>query len=112
MKLSGTVAGEKVSYPLTVSLPYNSAQAHAALAKVWARQKIDDLTEQMYGGESPEVTEAITKVALKYSLMSAYTSFVAVDEQDLSQLAEARAPPHGGAGADAGGDELRRRLRG
>ena len=33
------------------------------------------------GTAVPEVAEAITKVALKYSLLSAYTSFVAIDEK-------------------------------
>jgi len=90
--LSGKVGAEQVDYPLTIELP-DMQPEHAALAPVWARQKIEDLSTQMYGGEVPEVVEAITQVALKYRLMSQYTSFVAVDEKDIDGLNDTPHPP-------------------
>lgn len=90
--LTGKAEGEVVRYPLDIALPDDEAN-HSALAPVWARQKIEDLSMQMNGGDIPEVVEEITKLALKYRLMSQYTSFVAVDESDIDQLTEPAAPP-------------------
>ena len=63
------------------------------LAKIWARQKIEDLMQQTYYQGSPAVEETVTAIALDYRLMSQYTSFVAVDAQVAANRAEAAQPP-------------------
>ena len=78
IQVSGKVEGEAVSWPLKVELPKNDTE-HDVLAKVWARQKIEDLMQQSFYGGSPAVEEMVTAIALDYKLMSQYTSFVAVD---------------------------------
>jgi Ca-activated chloride channel family protein len=85
----GNVEGEGVEWPLTVRLPQEQKE-HDVLAKVWARQKIEDLMQQSYYHGSPAVEEMVTAIALDYKLMSQYTSFVAVDE---SQKVETSEPP-------------------
>ena len=85
----GNVEGEDVEWPLTVSLPQQQAE-HDVLAKVWSRQKIEDLMQQSYYHGSPAVEEMVTAIALDYKLMSQYTSFVAVDE---SKKVESSEPP-------------------
>jgi len=87
--VSGNVEGQDVSWPLAVQLPKKQAQ-HEVLAKVWARQKIEDLMHQSYYQGSPAVEEMVTAIALDYKLMSQYTSFVAVDE---SKKVESTEPP-------------------
>ncbi len=87
--VSGNVEGEDVQWPLTVRLPKEEAQ-HDVLAKVWARQKVEDLMQQSYYHGSPAVEEMVTAIALDYRLMSQYTSFVAVDE---SKKVESTQPP-------------------
>ena len=54
---------------------------NAALRLLWARQRLQRLSDfaRLQGGENPQVKE-ITALGLKYSLMTAYTSFVAVDK--------------------------------
>ncbi|MBT9555125.1 MAG: VWA domain-containing protein [Myxococcales bacterium] len=54
---------------------------HEALPILWARHKIAALSDdqQIRNGESQK--DAITKLGLRYSLMTQYTSFVAVDER-------------------------------
>ena len=54
---------------------------HEALPILWARHKIAALSDeqQLRHGESQK--DAITKLGLRYSLMTQYTSFVAVDER-------------------------------
>jgi Ca-activated chloride channel family protein len=58
-----------------------------ALPAVWARAKIADLSDDALG--HPELVAAnpdqIKQVALEYGLMSAYTSFVAVDSSQVTK---------------------------
>ena len=90
--LSGTAEGKPLTYPLAVTLP-DTDPTHDVLAKVWARKKIGDLSAQMYSEDMPEVVEEITRIALDYGLMSQYTSFVAVDEREMSEIHQQAKPP-------------------
>jgi len=90
--VKGRIEGEDAQWPLDVTLPENQP-ANDVLAKVWARKKIEDLMHQTYYEGSPAVEEEVTGIALDYRLMSQYTSFVAVDEEDAGeQVAPARPP--------------------
>ena len=80
--VSGTAEGQPVSMPLPIVLPMEAKPEHAVLNKIWARRKIEDLSEQMYYGDDPAIIEEITNLALEYRLMSQYTSFVAIDESE------------------------------
>jgi len=90
--LSGLAEGAPVSWPLHVKFPAN-AKKHDVLAKVWARQKIEELMHTTYYAGSPEVEEMVTSIALEYRLMSQYTSFVAVDESEIGRMVEPARPP-------------------
>ena len=92
IELSGSAEGKLLKYKLHVTLP--AAQpTHDVLSKVWARQKIEDLSAQLYTTDLPEVIEEITTIALTHRLMTQYTSFVAVDENDMQPInQEAKAP--------------------
>ena len=90
--LSGTAEGEPLDYTVDVTLP-DAEPTHDVLAKVWARKKIGDLSAQMYSEDMPEVVEEITRIALDYGLMSQYTSFVAVDEREMSEIHQQAKPP-------------------
>ena len=90
--ISGNVEGEPVSWPLEVALPAQEP-AHDALAKVWARQKIESLMQSTFYGGSPAVEEEVTALALDYRLMSQYTSFVAVDAKQAEQIQPSARPP-------------------
>jgi hypothetical protein len=90
--VSGNIEGEPAKWPLQVEWPAESA-SHEVLAKVWARQKIEDLMQQTYYQGSPEVAEAVTALALDYRLMSQYTSFVAVDEREVASGDESPRQP-------------------
>jgi len=90
--ISGLVEGDPVSWPLEVTVPARAGE-NLALSRVWARKKIEDLMHQTYYAGSPEVEEAVTAIALEYRLMSQYTSFVAVDESELPNMAGQARPP-------------------
>ncbi len=89
LRIRGRLAGNPYETLVPVDLPA-LAPTNVALSRLWAREKITALSRAMYElGESPERIASITQVALAHSLMSAYTSFVAVDS----------APPTAGPGA-------------
>ncbi|MBN1918501.1 MAG: VWA domain-containing protein [Verrucomicrobia bacterium] len=92
IELNGTIEGEPQTYKLKVTLA-DKEPAHDVLAKVWARQKIEDLSAQVFYGDDAALVEEVTVVALNYSLMSQYTSFVAVDESERDAFADPPKPP-------------------
>ncbi len=78
--LKGRIANRPYEERIEVSLPTAVQAENAALASMFGRAKVEHLMSQLYGGEKPELVEAVTKTALQHRLMSKYTSFVAVDE--------------------------------
>jgi len=73
----GRVGGEERAMRVAVGAA-DADNRHAAITKLWARTKIDDLSHQT-GGEAGEQRSVITTIALENGLMSDYTAFVAVD---------------------------------
>ncbi|MBB6429481.1 VIT domain-containing protein [Algisphaera agarilytica] len=79
VRVGGFAGGEK--RVATIAPPDDNA-THPALAQVWARQRIADLSDQMtFAGVrlQKELATEILDTALSHSLMSDYTAFVAID---------------------------------
>ncbi|MFC1576275.1 VIT domain-containing protein [Candidatus Omnitrophota bacterium] len=57
--------------------PHLEDKQNVALKYLWARERIAALSD--YGEAGDNVKEEVTELGLKYALMTAYTSFVAVD---------------------------------
>ena len=92
IQLSGSAEGKPLKYKLHVTLP-DAQPTHDVLSKAWARRKIEDISAQLYAADAPEIIEEITDIALNHRLMTQYTSFVAVDENDMQPInQEAKAP--------------------
>ncbi|MBX3606605.1 MAG: VWA domain-containing protein [Piscinibacter sp.] len=74
--LEGQAANGSYSEVVPVSLPDADA---GALRQLWARSRIQQLSDQeaLEGGSGQR--EAITALGLRYSLLTQYTSFIAVD---------------------------------
>src|SRR5207245_8771406 len=106
--ITGRVRGEKRTFTVPVELPA-TAPENGALQSLWAREKIEELSF-----DEKNIPE-ITATALRYSLMSKYTSFVAVEDKvsvrpgtkTLSEN-EPVAMPEGTSYAAVGGAELSR----
>jgi len=95
IKVSGLLRGQPWSQDVAVTLPDSSTANAEALRTIWARQKIDDLEIEDWKTDisahprapntrySPtsDLVDKVTAVALKYRLMSDYTSFVAVEQR-------------------------------
>ncbi|MFM9264296.1 VIT domain-containing protein [Tychonema sp. BBK16] len=69
---------QRESNPAAVA---NTDFGNSAIAQLWARSRIKDLMNQMFGGETKSLVESVTNTALTYRLLSEYTAFVAVSEE-------------------------------
>ncbi|MEG3977702.1 VIT domain-containing protein [Microcoleus sp. herbarium8] len=96
LRIRGTQAGGKVYEQV---LPVNFAResgrqrestsvaasvtdfGNPAVAQLWGRSRIKGLMNQMFGGETKSLVEAVTNTALTYHLLSEYTALVAVSEE-------------------------------
>ena len=66
--------------PWRTALPLTSPRPAPGIAKVWARRKIQALSDAVhYGADRKAVQEAVTRVALTHHLISRYPSLVAID---------------------------------
>jgi len=75
------------------SFNFNKDGQSKGIAKLWARNQIEDLTDDYMLGSNSDyserqlIQEQITQLALKYHLMSEFTSLVAIDKTpDMSRL--------------------------
>jgi len=60
------------------------------ISKLWARKKVEHLMdEQVRGRPQREIKPLVLETALKHGIMSTYTSFVAVEDKESRQQAEA-----------------------
>lgn len=78
VEIKGKLGGRETSIGIPVK--FEDEEEHSALPLVWARNKIADLMDQMNHGEEKDIVDEITRLGLEYSLMTKYTSFVAVEE--------------------------------
>ncbi len=76
----GRLAGRAASFPVAVQLPATRPD-NAAISRLWARNTITHLTrESHFSGESAQVIDRVMNLALEHSLVTQYTSLIAVDE--------------------------------
>jgi Ca-activated chloride channel family protein len=78
------VEGRGAAGPYRVEVPIRPEMASAsnqALGYLWARHKVASLTDQETLEGDYAHSQAILDLGLKYNLLTAYTSFIAVDEQ-------------------------------
>ncbi len=78
VRVSGR-AGERVVEASFEVNPLESAHAGKALSSIWARMRIAQLADRATWDPNPELGDQVKALALEHSLMSAFTSFVAVD---------------------------------
>lgn len=76
--LRGRMMGRPWEMAVKVNLPGREA-ANAAMGPLWARARITELSRAMVGREDAGIKEKITGLGLEHSLVTQYTSFVAVD---------------------------------
>jgi Ca-activated chloride channel homolog len=86
--VSGRSGGRDVKIAVAVDLP--AASDRAAIATVWARARIAELTRAEIRAATDATRDEITSIALAHRLMSRYTAFVAVDRSRTTTGGEAQ----------------------
>ena len=85
----GTQAGRPVSFDLAVELPEHDA-ARPAVATVWARQRIAELSRRLVRKADPALEHEILALSLASHVLTRYTAFVAVDDARVTDGKAAR----------------------
>ena len=77
-----TITGKLLDKEWKRTLQYGNLPQSSGISKIWANKKINHLMDQSALGVNEEtIKKQVTPLALKYSLASKYTSFVAVEEK-------------------------------
>jgi Ca-activated chloride channel family protein len=111
LRLKGTIGGEAKEIVHEVTFAKRTDE-NAFLPRIWAIRKIGYLLEQMrLHGDSKEVRDEIVRLAKRHGVVTPYTSFLVLEDEEMLQRdAEARrrlgaeAPAPGKAVRDAFGD--------
>jgi Ca-activated chloride channel family protein len=76
------IRGLRGEEPWTRRLSLPRGSRDAAIAKLWAARKIQALTDRLLtaGADEAQVRREVTEIALRYQLVSRYTSLIAEDE--------------------------------
>jgi Ca-activated chloride channel family protein len=79
----GKLGGRDVRFDVPVALPERDP-ARPAIASVWARQRIAELSRRLVRKAAPGLEREILALALEHHLLSPYTAFVAVDDSRVT----------------------------
>lgn len=86
VSINGRVSGEKRNYSTVFEFPETSL-LHPEIERLWAFAKIEDLQNQLdYFGESADLEQAITDLAVENGLVTNYTSMLVVREDRFDAL--------------------------
>jgi Ca-activated chloride channel homolog len=77
--IRGKLGGRDVRFDVPVTLPDRDT-ARPAIASVWARQRIAELSRKLVRKAEPALEREILALSLEHHLLSPYTAFVAVDD--------------------------------
>ncbi|HEY0049334.1 MAG TPA: TonB-dependent receptor [Pyrinomonadaceae bacterium] len=93
--LRGKMQGQLFSREIEVEFPGQNSR-NDALATLWARRKVADLTRQNLSNRQKssetktDLEQAITNLGLEFRLLTPFTSFVAFDEQIVTDGAQTK----------------------
>ena len=87
--VSGKLGGHEVRFEVRFELPERAA-ANPAIATVWARQRIAELSRRLVRKADSSLDHEILQLALEHHLLTKYTAFVAVDDARVTRPGDAR----------------------
>jgi len=91
--LRGNVRGERRTLEFGAQEFPGIAGAHDFLPRLWAMRKVATLLEQIrMSGENAEIKDEIIRLAKKYGFVTPYTSYLAMDEKDLTSQVHIAVP--------------------
>jgi Ca-activated chloride channel homolog len=77
-RIHGKLGGRDVRFDVPIALPERAVRP--AIAAVWARQRIAELSRRLARKAAPDLAQEVTALALEHHLLTPYTAFVAVDD--------------------------------
>lgn len=81
IKLTGKISGIEKEYRTQVSFP-SIDKRNPEVERLWAYASIEDMMEEINNfGEHADIKQAVTDIALEYSLVSDYTSMVVMRDE-------------------------------
>ena len=81
LSIKGVAAGGE-DYEKIFDLNFESATENPAVAQLWGRSRIKSLMSKMFSYEIKNNVEQVTETALTYQLLSQYTAFIAVSDDE------------------------------
>ena len=85
-----SISGQVFGTGWSTSLPVTNARSSEGIARLWARDRIDDLNNAVFeGSNSDYVKRRVTDLALEFGLLTRHTSMVAVDVTPVRPIGEA-----------------------
>lgn len=85
----GKQAGRDVAFAVPVELP-ERAPDHPAIATVWARERIAELSRRLVRKADAEIERQIIELSIAYRVLTRFTAFVAVDRSRVTAGGPAR----------------------
>ena len=84
-----SISGQVFGTGWSTSLPVTNARSSEGIARLWARDRIDDLNNAVFeGSNSDYVKRRVTDLALEFGLLTRHTSMVAVDVTPVRPIGE------------------------
>jgi Ca-activated chloride channel family protein len=81
--LSGQAGGERREYAYDMDFPRES-EANAFVARVWAVRRIGYLLDEIrLQGEEKELKDEVVRLAVKFGIVTPYTSYLVQEDEDL-----------------------------
>lgn len=79
IRLAGKTGNGDYTCELSVS-EISASSDNSAIAYLWARTHLERITDYGFSEDDPQIKEEVTAIGLKYSMMTPYTSFIAVSD--------------------------------
>ena len=100
LALEGTVNNEVRQFTYEISLPKPElAQEHEFIARLWATRRVGHLLDQIrLHGDSKELRDEVTQLARQYGLVTPYTSYLILEDEEHRDVPLARRSGFGGFG--------------
>ncbi|MCG8696678.1 MAG: VWA domain-containing protein [Bacteroidales bacterium] len=79
ISINGYAGNKKYKQTIDVS-KFQPHKSHSAIRYLWARKRIQILDDYYQLNYEPKIEQEVTQLGLNYNLMTAYTSFIAIEE--------------------------------
>ena len=110
IRLAGDVAGERKEMVFEETFGAGRGEDNAFIAALWATRKVGYLLEEIrLHGENPELKEEVITLSKEFGIMTPYTAFLVLPEEEIEGRRQAQATTNGRIDRPERDEESRRR---